>query len=164
VGAIERQVALVRELASTPQVWAILILFAIFIISIERVEGYLSGPWPHQRRGDDRFNPAALGSRSAWLAVAILLLPGLLLAVVNAVVRFYRGLPAGALGLPADSLTWLGLGLVLLSWAVFVAGSSNVLHFGQYLRRIGLITPAALLVCLLLGDVMLLLSLMEAAR
>jgi len=161
---IERQVALVTDLARNPQVWAVLVLFGIFIISLERVEGFLFGPWPHQRRGDDRFNPLALGSRSAWLAVATLLLPGLLLALVNAVVRLSRGLPANSLGLPTDSLTWLGLVLLLVSWLVFVAGSTNVLRFGQYLRRIGLLTPMALLVCLLLGDVMLLLALMEATR
>lgn len=164
MGAIERQLGPILELARDPRLWGIVALFAVFIVSIERVEGYLSGPWPHQRRGDDRFNPLALGSRSAWLAVAMLLLPGLLLAVINAVVRFYRGLPAGVYGLPADALNLLGLGLVLLPWVVFVAGSTNVLHFGQYLRRVGLVTPAALLVCLLLGDVMLLLSLMEATR
>ena len=89
---------------------------------------------------------------------------GLLLAVVNAVVRFYRGLPTGALGLPTNTLHWMGLGLVMLSWVIFVAGSSNILHFGQYLRRVGLITPAALMVCLLLGDVMLLLALIEATK
>ena len=164
MGAIGQQLGSLWELTRNPQLWGILILFAIFIVSIERVEGYIDGPWPHQRRGDDRFNPVALGSRSAWLAVAILLMPGLLLAVVNAVVRFYRGLPTGALGLPTNTLHWMGLGLVLLSWVIFVAGSSNILHFGQYLRRVGLITPAALMVCLLLGDVMLLLALIEATK
>jgi hypothetical protein len=129
------------------------------------VEAYLTGPWPHQRRGGDRSSGSlALGHRSAWLAVAILLLPGLLLAVVNAVVRFYRRLPTGYAGLPVDGLHLMGLALVLLTWAVFVVGSANVLHIGQYLRRVGLITPAALLVCVVLGNVMLLLALIEAAR
>jgi hypothetical protein len=146
-----------RRLAGDTRLWVIALLFIIFILSIERVEAYLDGPWPHQRRGDDRYNPLAPGSRSAWLAVAILLLPGMLLAVVNTVVRFSRSFPL-------DTLHWMGLGLVLLAWIVFVAGSANILHFGQYLRRVGLITPAALLVCLLLGDLMLLLSLLEAAR
>ena len=152
---------LLGELLRNPQLWAIILLFVIFVFSIEMVEGYMDGPWPHQRRGDERFNPLALGSRSAWLAVAILLMPGLLLAVVNAVVRFYRNIPPEGLGW---SLQWVGWGLVMLAWVVFVVGSNNVLHFGQYLRRLGLITPAALLVCLLLGNFMLLLSLLEVAR
>jgi hypothetical protein len=161
---VERQLETVKELARNPQLWVILILFAIFVVSIERVEGYITGPWPHQRRGDDRFSSAALGSRSAWLAVGILLMPGLLLAVVNAVVRLRAGGQVGALGLPTNALNWMGLGLVMLSWVIFVAGSSNIVHFGQYLRRVGLIAPAALMVCLLLGDVMLLLALIEATK
>lgn len=154
---VMRLIAPVMELARNPQLWIIIGLFVIFIFSIERVEAYVDGPWPHQRRADDRYNPLTAGSRSAWLAVAILLLPGMLLAVINTVVRFSRQQPY-------DSLHWMGLGLVLLAWVIFVAGSANVLHFGQYLRRVGLITPAALLVCLMLGDLLLLLSLLEAAR
>ena len=180
---------LLGELLRNPQLWAIILLFVIFVFSIEMVEGYMDGPWPHQRRGDERFNPLALGSRSAWLAVAILLMPGLLLAVVNAVVRLYKKSPPDGLswllqsmvcrvqsGLipncavgPAPegfgwTLQWVGWVLIMLAWVVFVAGSNNVLHSGQYLRRLGLITPAALLVCLLLGNIMLLLSLLEVAR
>ena len=165
MGEVLRQLSLILdrvrnellELLRNPQVWGIIVLFVIFVFSIEAVEAYIEGPWPHQRRRDDRFNPLALGTRSAWLAVAILLMPGLLLAVVNAVVRFYRHLPY-------DSLHWVGWGLVMLAWVIFVAGSANILHFGQYLRRVGLITPAALLVCLLLGNFMLLLSLLEVTR
>jgi hypothetical protein len=58
----------------------------------------------------------------------------------------------------------MGWGLVMLAWVIFVAGSANLFQFGRYLRRVGLITPAALLVCLLLGDLLLLLSLVESAR
>lgn len=158
---ILRQFSFLTDLLRNPQLWGIIVLFGIFVFSIEMVEGYMDGPWPHQRRGDDRFNPIALGSRSAWLAVAILLMPGLLLAVVNAAVRFYRNIPPEGVGW---SLQWVGWGLVMLAWVVFVAGSTNILHFGQYLRRLGLITPAALLACLLLGDFMLLLSLLEVTR
>lgn len=154
---LRRQLDPILELARNPQLWGILVLFLIFVLSIEAVEGYLNGPWPHQRRGDERFNPLAIGSRSAWMAVAILLMPGLLLAVVNAVIRFYRNIPY-------DALHWVGWGLVMLAWIVFVAGSANIMHFGQYLRRVGIITPAALLICLLLGDLMLLLSLLDATR
>ncbi|MCC6628107.1 MAG: hypothetical protein IT340_11980 [Chloroflexi bacterium] len=164
MSSIERQLGPLVELVKDQRLWAIIVLFALFVLSIERVEGYLTGPWPHQRRGDDRYNPMALGSRSAWLAVAILLLPGLLLAVINAVVRFSQDRPTGAYGVPTDGLQVVGLGLVLFAWVVFVAGSTNVLHFGQYLRRVGLVTPVALLVCLLLGDLMLLLALVEAVR
>lgn len=153
---ITRIVTPLLELARNPQLWVIGLLFMIFILSIERVEAYVDGPWPHQRRGNDRLNPLA-GTRSAWLAVAILLLPGTLLAVINTVVRFTRGQSY-------DNLHWMGWGLVMLAWLVFVAGSANILHFGSYLRRIGLITPAALLVCLLLGDLLLLLSLLETVR
>jgi hypothetical protein len=161
MGELLAPLGFVFDLLRNPQLWGIIILFAIFVFSIEMVEGYMDGPWPHQRRGLDRLNALALGSRSAWLAVAILIMPGLLLAVVNAVVRFYRNVPAEGLGW---SLQWVGWGLVMLAWLIFVAGSANVLHFGTYLRRLGLVTPAALLVCLLLGNLMLLLSLLEVTR
>jgi hypothetical protein len=168
MGGLEQQLRPVLtpilELLRDTRVWGILILCLLFIYSIELVEGYVAGPWPHQRRGDDRFDPLAPGSRSAWMAVAILLMPGLLLAVVIAVVRFAKQLPTGFAGLPIDGLHGVGLGLVLFAWAVFVAGKANLLQLNQYLRRVGLITPAALLVCLMLGDLMLLLSLIEATR
>jgi hypothetical protein len=163
-GGFERQLAPLLDLARDQRLWGIAVLFVLFVLSIERVEGYLTGPWPHQRRGDDRYNPLALGSRSAWLAVAVLLLPGLLLAVIIAVVAYTNDLPVGAYGVPVDTQQRLGLGLVLVAWLVFVAGSTNVLHFGQYLRRVGLVTPIALLVCLLLGDLMLLLALIDVTR
>ena len=130
------------------RIWLLVGLCVALVFTIQSVETATEGAWPHQRR-PSRIAPQARSAQGAWGAVALLLLPGLVLAILNVGVLLWRGFPHSQTQL-------LGGFLVGLIWLVFVGASANVLGMGRLLRQGGPAGPLALLVLVVAGDLLLL--------
>jgi hypothetical protein len=134
------------------RVWILIGLCIALVFTIQSVETAIEGTWPHQRR-PSRITPQARSAQGAWGAVALLLLPGILLGILNVAVLIWRGLPQTQSQL-------LGGFLVGLIWIIFVGASANIFGMGSLLRQGGAASPIALLVLVLAGDLLLLAGLL----
>lgn len=129
------------------RIWLLIALCVALVFTIQAVETATEGAWPHQRR-PSRVAPRARTAQGAWGAVALLLLPGILLGILNVAVLIWRGIPHTQAQL-------LGGFLIGLIWVIFVGASANILGMGRLLRQGGLAGPLALLVLVIAGDAML---------
>ncbi|HLL50911.1 MAG TPA: hypothetical protein VK356_09610 [Thermomicrobiales bacterium] len=135
------------------RVWLLIGLCVALVFTIQSVETATEGAWPHQRR-PSRIAPQARSAQGAWGAVALLLLPGIVLGILNVAVLLWRNLPDTQSQL-------LGGFLVGLIWLIFVGASVNFLGMGRLLRQGGPAGPLALLVLVVAGDALLLAGLLE---
>lgn len=134
------------------RLWLLIGLCVALVFTIQAVETATEGAWPHQRR-PSRMAPRARTAQGAWGLVALLLLPGILLGILNMAVLIWRGLPHTQAQL-------LGGFLIGLIWVIFVGASADVLGMGRLLRQGGLAGPLALLVLVIAGDALLLAGLL----
>ena len=135
------------------RLWLLVGLCVALIFTIQAVEGAVEGVWPHQRRAA-RLAPGARAGQGVWTSVALLLLPGLLLGVLNVAVLLWRERSHTETQL-------LGGFFVGLTWLIFVAVSGDVFRLGRYMAQVGRVGPAALLAVLLVGDALLLIALLD---
>jgi hypothetical protein len=129
------------------RIWLLIGLCVALVFTIQSVETATEGAWPHQRR-PSRMAPQARSAQGAWGAVALLLLPGIVLGILNVAVLLWRGLPHTQ----SQVLGWYLVGLI---WVIFVGASANVLGMGRLLRQSGPAGPLALLVLVVAGDLLL---------
>lgn len=134
------------------RVWLLIGLCVALVFTIQSVETATEGAWPHQRR-PARMAPQARAAQGAWGAVALLLLPGIVLGILNVAVLLWRGFPH------TQSQVLGGL-LIGVIWLIFVGASANVLGMGGLLRQRGPAGPLALLILVIAGDVLLLAGLL----
>lgn len=134
------------------RLWLLIGLCIALVFTIQSVETATEGAWPHQRR-PSRMARQARSAQGAWGAVAILLLPGIVLGILNVAVLLWRGFPHTQAQL-------LGGFLIGLVWLIFVGASANILGMGRLLRQGGPAGPLALLVLVIAGDVLLLAGLL----
>ena len=135
------------------RVWLLIGLCVALVFTIQSVETATEGAWPHQRR-PSRVAPQARSAQGAWGAVALLLLPGIVLGILNVAVLLWRSLPHTRTQL-------LGGFLVGLICLIFVGASVNFLGMGRLLRQGGPAGPLALLVLVIAGDLLLLAGLLD---
>jgi hypothetical protein len=135
------------------RVWLLIGLCVALVFTIQAVETATEGAWPHQRR-PSRIAPQARSAQGAWGAVALLLLPGILLGILNVAVLLWRSFPH-------TQAQVIGGFLVGLIWAIFVGASANVFGMGRLLRQGGAAGPLALLVLVIAGDMLLLSALLS---
>ena len=135
------------------RLWLLVALCAALIFTIQAVEGSVEGVWPHQRR-PARLAPGARAVQRVWSLVALLLLPGMLLAVLNLAVLLWRDLPH-------TDTQILGGFFVILAWLLFVGVSVDFLGLGRYMGQVGPVGPVAMMALLLVGDVLLLIALLD---
>src|SRR5215218_4354558 len=136
------------------RVWLLIGLCVALVFTIQSVETATEGAWPHQRR-PSRIAPQARAAQGAWGAVALLLLPGIVLGILNVAVLLWRNLLHTQVQL-------IGGFLVGLIWLIFVGASVNFLGMGRLLRQGGPAGPLALLVLVVAGDLLLLAGLLDA--
>ena len=134
------------------RVWLLIGLCVALVFTIQSVETATEGAWPHQRR-PAHMAPRARSAQGAWGAVALLLLPGIVLGILNVAVLVWRNLPYTQAQL-------LGGFLVGLIWVIFVGASANLFGMGRLLRQGGAAGPLALFVLVVAGDLLLLAGLL----
>ena len=135
------------------RLWLLIALCLALVGTIQAVERSVEGAWPHQLR-PAQGAPRARGVRSVWASVALLLLPGMLLGILNLTVLLWREVPS------TDAMR-LGGGFVALGWLIFVLVSVDLFRFGRYMGTVGPVGPAAMLAVLLVGDALLLIALLD---
>jgi|GEM_PF-461028 len=133
--------------------WLLIGLFVALLFTIQSVETAVEGAWPHQRRPSN-FLPRARAVQAGWAVVALLIIPGGLLAIANVAVAMWQD--AGR----TDAQV-LGGWLLGLSWVVFLLGSLNLFGFTKLLNVIGITGTIVLVLVLLVADILLLSSLLD---
>lgn len=128
--------------------WLLIALFVALLFTIQFVESAIDGAWPHQRRPSN-FLPRARAVQAGWAVVALLIIPGGLLAIGNVAVAMWQDVGR------TDAQV-LGGWLLGLSWVVFILGSSNMFGFARLLNVIGIAGTIVLVLVLLIADVLLL--------
>jgi hypothetical protein len=128
--------------------WLLMALCVALVFTIQAVETATEGAWPHQRR-PSRMAPRSRLAQGAWSLVALLLLPGILLGILNVASLVWRGLPHTQ----SQVLGGFFIGLI---WIIFVGASTNFLGMSRILRQGGLAGPLALLLLVIAGDILLL--------
>lgn len=133
--------------------WLLIGLCVIMLFTLQAVETAVEGAWPHERR-PTRMLPRERTAHAIWGVVALLVLPGALLAILNLGVIVWRDVQR------PETLS-LGGFLVGLGWGVFLLASDDRLRVRRYLTSIGPMAPMALLAILLAGDVLLLMAFLQ---
>jgi len=133
--------------------WALVGLCLATVLTIQAVETAVEGAWPHQRR-PTRMLPRERSAQAIWGVVALLVLPGALLTILNLAVLLWRDLPH-------TQTQTLGSALVGIGWVVFLLASFDRLGVRRYLASVGPAAPLALLGVLLVGDLLLLIAFIE---
>jgi len=135
------------------RLWLLIALCVVTALTLQTVETAVEGAWPHQGRAA-YLPPRARAARGVWGSVALLLLPGLLLAILNLAVLLWRQREE-------TEAQIIGSLLVGLGWLAFVLASTDRLPVGRYLRGLGTVGPVALAALLLVGDALLLIAFLD---
>jgi hypothetical protein len=135
------------------RLWLLIGLGLATIYTLQAVEEAVEGAWPHLRR-PARLPRQARAVNAAWPWVALLVLPGLLLGILNVAILLWKDLPR-------SETQALGSLFVGAGWVVFVLASSDRFRFGRYLGQLGLVGPASLIVLLLIGNTLLTIGLFD---
>jgi hypothetical protein len=135
------------------QLWLLIGVCLLMVFTIEAVEEAVEGAWPHQRR----VTRMAMPERRAhpiWGVVALLILPGAVLAVLNLAVVAWKELPR------TDNLV---LGGILLGsgWVIFLLNSIDRLRVRRMFAAAGPAAPFALALILIVADLLLLTSFLD---
>ncbi|HEV2128457.1 MAG TPA: hypothetical protein VGR22_07560 [Thermomicrobiales bacterium] len=133
--------------------WLLIALFIALLFTIQAVEWAIEGAWPHQRRPSS-FLPRARAVQTGWAVVALLIIPGGLLAIANVAAVMWQELEH------TDAQV-LGGWLLGVSWIVFLLGTRNTLGFTRLLNVIGVSGTIVLVLLLLIANILLLSSLLD---
>lgn len=144
-----------RDLLHTDNhvLWLLIGLCLAMVFTIEAVEAAVEGAWPHQRR-PSRMIPRERSAHAIWGVVALLVLPGSLLAILNV------GILAWHKAAHTETQI-LGSIFVGIGWVIFLLGSVDRFRLRRSMAAVGPVGPIALLAMLLVGDVLLLIAFFE---
>jgi tryptophan-rich sensory protein len=136
------------------RLWWLLIAIAVaLLLTVQAIETAVEGAWPHHRRPSN-YVPRARAVQTSWAFVALLVIPGALLAIGNVAVMIWQDSPqpeGQALG-----GTLLGIG-----WLLFLLFSLDVFNLGKLMGNLGIIGPIALMVLLVVADIFLYIAFRE---
>ncbi|HEX7103941.1 MAG TPA: hypothetical protein VF201_14955 [Nitrolancea sp.] len=135
------------------RLWLLIGLSIAMLFTIEAIEDFTDGAWPQMRRPSGYFE-AVGSSRTLWMAVAMLVLPGLVLTILNLAVLVWKDLPYG------NTLV-IGTIFIIVGWLLFLATTIDLGGIGLFLERSGAVAPLALLVVLIAGDLLLLIAFIQ---
>ena len=133
--------------------WLLIGVCLAMVLTIEAVEAAVEGAWPHQRR-PTRMLPSERSAHSIWGYVALLVLPGALLEILNLAILVWRNLEQ-------TETQVLGSVFVGIGWIVFLLSSTDRLPIRRYMASVGPVAPIALVSILLFGDILLLIGLID---
>lgn len=135
------------------RLWLLIGLSVAMLFTIEAIEDYVEGTWPQMRRPS--YGGAVAGqARALWVAVAMFVLPGLVLTILNLGLVVWRDLPYGNMQL-------LGTIFVVVGWLLFLATTIDLGGIGTYFEDVGFVAPLSLITILGVGDLLLIVSLLN---
>jgi hypothetical protein len=131
------------------RLWWLLIGIAIaLLLTVQAIETAVDGAWPHQRRPGN-YLPRARTVQSSWAFVALLIVPGALLALGIVAVLIWKD------GIAQPAELALGGWLFGIGWALFLLFSLDWLNLGKLMGNLGIAGPIMLVVLLLVADILL---------
>lgn len=133
--------------------WVLIALCAATVITLQVVDEAVEGAWPHARR-PSRLPVRTPGYSEAWSVVALLVLPGLLLGILNVIVLMWKDLDR-------TDLQGLGSIFVGVGWVLFILASRDLMPVRRFVGNLGIAGPIALVLVLLIGDVLLTIALFD---
>jgi hypothetical protein len=135
------------------QLWLLIGLCLALVLTVEAVEEAVEGAWPHQRR-PARIMPSGRNVHLLWGVIALLILPGILLAILNVGVMAWRHV---------DRPQTFALGGLFLAigWLIFLIGSIDRLRLRRFVTEVGASGTIALALVLIVADVLLLLAFLD---
>src|SRR3954454_16087761 len=130
------------------QLWLLIAVSVAMLFTLEAVEEAVEGAWPHQRRRGGM----GVGERHAqpvWALVAMLVLPGAILIMLNLAVMAWKQLSK------TDTLV---LGAILLGagWTLFLLNGVDRLRVRRFIAAAGPAAPLVLALVLVVADFLLL--------
>lgn len=138
-----------------PRLWLLIGIAIGMLFTIEAIEDFAEGAWPHLHRPSRTDGSLTVGQyRALWTTVAMVVLPGLVLAILNLAILV-------AENLPYSNTQLLGTIFIAAAWLVFLATMIDLGGVGTYLNEVGAVAPMALLLVLLIGDCLLLIALID---
>lgn len=135
------------------QLWLLIGVCIAMIFTIEAVEEAVEGAWPHSRRVT-RMQMPERRAHPIWGVVALLVVPGAVLAVANLAVIAWQELPR------PDTLV-LGGTLLGAGWLVFLLSSIDRLRVRRFLTAAGPAAPSMLALILIVADLLLLIAFLD---
>lgn len=136
-----------------PRLWLLIGLCVAMLFTIEAIEDFVEGSWPQMRRPTAYWH--AVGeTRTLWVSVALFVLPGLVLTILNLAILVWRDLPY-------TNIQLLGTIFVVVAWLVFLITTIDFGGVGSYLQEVGFVAPLALIIVLAIGSLMLLIGLVD---
>lgn len=132
------------------RIWILIGLCALTVLTVQAVENAIDGTWPHQRRSTGLI-PRARLAQGSWGLIALLVLAGLVLAILNLTIMLWRDETT-------TDLHRFGIILVGIGWLAFLVANADRLPFRRYVSGLGLLAPTALGVLLVVGDMLLLIA------
>ena len=128
--------------------WLLIALIIALLFTIQSVESAVDGAWPNQRRPSS-YLPRARMVQAGWAIIALLVIPGGLLAIGNVAIAMWQDIGR------TDTQV-LGGWLLGISWVVFLIGSRSLFGVTRILNVIGIAGTIVLLIVLLIADLLLL--------
>ncbi len=135
------------------RLWVLIMVSALLLVTIELTEDYLEQGWPRVRRPADGWTSSE-GVRLLWTMLGLLVFPGIVFLLANLALLVWRNVAWPALLLVGGVL--LGIG-----WIVYLVLVSQLAGLDDYLESVGIPLPLALLAIVLLGDLFLVLTLLD---
>jgi hypothetical protein len=133
--------------------WLFIGLCIAMLYTVELIQRSVRGARSpvHGRAGE---TPAVRETRALWVILSIMLLPGLLLTFMNMAISVAQGLPYAP-----EQIS--GMLFVLVGWLLALIMMTNVAGLSRFLESAGAVPPLMLIAILGLGDLLLLVSLIE---
>lgn len=135
------------------QLWLLIAVCVAMIFTIQAVEEAVEGAWPHQRRVAGMAMPERR-AHPVWGVVALLVLPGAVLAVANLAVIAWQELER------TDTLVLGGI-LLGAGWTIFLLSSVDSLRVRRLFTSAGPAAPFALALILVVADLLLLIAFLD---
>lgn len=133
--------------------WLLIGLCVALLLTLQAVETAVEGAWPSDRRAV-RFTPRARTVQASWAWVAMLIIPGGLLAIANVAALIWREVPH------TDAQV-IGSVLLGIGWILFLLFSLNIFRLGRLFGNLGVVGPLALMLILIVGDILLIIGLTD---
>ena len=135
------------------QLWLLIGLCVALIATLEAVEEAVEGAWPHQRRMS-RMDVGEQRAHQVWALVALLVLPGVLLALANVAMIVWKDVPQ------SDEMR-TGGALLAIGWVLFLLASIDRLRVRRLITRAGPVFPIALIFVLAVAIALLLTAFLD---
>lgn len=133
--------------------WALIGVSIAMVFTLQAVQAAVEGAWPHERR-PARLLPHERAAQPIWGLVALCLLVGGILLIINLTILLWKDLEF-------TEAQVIGSLLLGVCWVIFILVSFDRLSVRGYLTSIGPVAPMAVLVVMIVAILILTVSMLD---